>query len=904
MRTTSFLRCPKLLANVAAMATAYYVVGRLGLLLAIPPGYATAVWPASGIALAGTLLFGYRVWPGILLGSFLINVRTSLDTTSTASILNTTALAASIGMGASLQAIVAAFLIRRFTQYPIALVEAREIIKFLLLGGPISCLVNATWSVTSLLLGGVIQPVDYLFHWWTWWVGDAIGVITFTPLILIWAAKPAGFAQGRQITLPICLAFTLVVIFFIYTNAWEQDRIKLEFRRRTDQLAQQLHEDLDNYIVVLHSVENLYASAVSVNRQHFKTFVSYWFSRYPGIRAMSWSPKILASERAKYEKAAREDGLSNFQITEQSPQGQLVRAAPRAEYIPAYYLESVRKNGRGLGFDAASDANRREALNRARDTGQPTATDPLTLIEDIEHEEGLVVFLPIYKPGRPQNSPEERRLNLQGYVSGAFRIRDMMNTLLKGAKVEDIEIRLYDARGGEKTRLLYEHRSKERESQDLPVDGNKGVQPARLERAVPFEIAGRERMLQFAPTKDYLIAQRRWQAWSVLAGGLFFTGLLGGFLLTLTGHTAKLQVVNTNLEKEVTERKRAEDSVTQLAAIVESSDDAIVGTTLEGIIASWNKGAEIMYGYSAEEVKGHPISILIAPELLAERARLAERIKQGEHIAQYETIRVRKDSAQVHVSLTLSPMKDGTGNITAIASIARDITERKRAEAELQRLQQLAAARERTRLARDLHDNVLQSLAVAGINLEAAIQGLEVNPEVARGQMHGVQDLIVREQQELRSFIDELKFASFSPGEMDFKFGYLLQQLAKTVEQQWHLRVELKMDGLDAQVPAVLAREIYQIIREGLVNVARHAHASVVQVELKADDHDARVTVSDNGCGFPFRGHYDDAALTSTGLGPAVIKSRVAALGGTLNIDSSESGARLEVTLPLSSPRA
>jgi len=134
-------------------------------------------------------------------------------------------------------------------------------------------------------------------------------------------------------------------------------------------------------------------------------------------------------------------------------------------------------------------------------------------------------------------------------------------------------------------------------------------------------------------------------------------------------------------------------------------------------------------------VKGHPISILIPSDLLAERTRLAERIKQGEHIAQYETIRVRKDSAQVHVSLTLSPMKDATGNITAIASIARDITERKRAEAELQKLQQLAATRERNRLARDLHDSVLQSLAVAGLNLEAAIHGLEVNPEVAVNQL-------------------------------------------------------------------------------------------------------------------------------------------------------------------------
>ena len=163
---------------------------------------------------------------------------------------------------------------------------------------------------------------------------------------------------------------------------------------------------------------------------------------------------------------------------------------------------------------------------------------------------------------------------------------------------------------------------------------------------------------------------------------------MGGFLLILTGHTAKLQAINTDLEKEITERKRAEDAVTQLAAIVESSDDSIVGTTLEGIIRSWNKGAEIIYGYSAEEVKGRSISILYPPDRFDELPRLLKKVKQGEPVAQYETVRMRKGGAQVDVSLTLSPMKDATGKITAVATITRDISARKRAESELQRLQQ------------------------------------------------------------------------------------------------------------------------------------------------------------------------------------------------------------------------
>jgi integral membrane sensor domain MASE1 len=193
------------LAELTAVAAAYYLVGRLGLLLSIPPGYATSVWPASGIALAGTLLFGFRVSPGIWLGSFLVNVGTSLDTTSTASIVKATLLAASIGMGASVQAMFGAFLIRRFVEYPRAFLDEGNIVKFLVLGGPISCLVNATWGVTSLLWGGFIQPVDLLFHWWTWWVGDAIGVVTFAPMILICAAKPAVVSRVQK-NLCLCAA--------------------------------------------------------------------------------------------------------------------------------------------------------------------------------------------------------------------------------------------------------------------------------------------------------------------------------------------------------------------------------------------------------------------------------------------------------------------------------------------------------------------------------------------------------------------------------------------------------------------------------------------------------------------------------------------------------------------------
>ncbi len=138
-----------------------------------------------------------------------------------------------------------------------------------------------------------------------------------------------------------------------------------------------------------------------------------------------------------------------------------------------------------------------------------------------------------------------------------------------------------------------------------------------------------------------------------------------------------------SMAMQACDRKQAEEVRSQLAAIVESSDDAIISKTLDGMIVSWNSSAERIFGYAAEEVNDRHGSILIPPERPNEELQIIERIKQGEHIQHYETVRVRKDGTQINVSLTISPVKDAAGNIIAVSKIARDITQHKRAEEEL-----------------------------------------------------------------------------------------------------------------------------------------------------------------------------------------------------------------------------
>jgi PAS domain S-box-containing protein len=200
-----------------------------------------------------------------------------------------------------------------------------------------------------------------------------------------------------------------------------------------------------------------------------------------------------------------------------------------------------------------------------------------------------------------------------------------------------------------------------------------------------------------------------------------------------------------NCFQDITERKRNEEAAQRLAAIVESSDDAIVGKGLDGIITSWNRGAERIFGYVAEEIIGKPITILIPPDHQKEEEGIIERIRRGQRVESFETVRQCKHGNLIDVSLTISPVRNARGKIIGASKIARDITERKRSEAQIVNLAREAEHRTKNILAtvqatvRFSHSNTsddLKELIEGRINALAKVHTLFVESRWTGAELH------------------------------------------------------------------------------------------------------------------------------------------------------------------------
>ncbi|HNW60393.1 MAG TPA: PAS domain S-box protein [bacterium] len=385
---------------------------------------------------------------------------------------------------------------------------------------------------------------------------------------------------------------------------------------------------------------------------------------------------------------------------------------------------------------------------------------------------------------------------------------------------------------------------------------------------------------------------------------------------------------------DVTEARQAFEESSRLAAIVESSWDAIIGTTPEGIVTSWNPGSERMFGYTEAEMLGHSAARIVPEELMGEFHQNIERLKRGKRIGAFETQRRAKSGKILDISLSLSPVRDASGKTIAISSIERDIThrkemelalknsrdeledrvqartaqleeinqalqneiaERKQMEAQLHTLSAILAEteeRERRRIATDLHDRIIQNLVYTNFRLGEL-------REATAAEIRPAAEAVYQAMQQTIHDLRTLTFELSPPVLYELGFIPAVKWLIRQFEDKYDLVVEFQESDVPGFIPEQTRIVLFQAVRELLTNAAKYAHASLLKVSIYRRQEQFEVIVEDDGVGFD-PGKIILVKKDNSGFGLFNIRQRLESLGGELHIVSdSQAGTRIEMIVPL-----
>ncbi|MGH6967977.1 MAG: CHASE domain-containing protein, partial [Stellaceae bacterium] len=624
-RTLSHVMHRPIVAGVG-FVVAYIVSGRLGLLLAVPPGYATAVFPPAGFAMAAMLIGGGATLPWTFLGSLLLNLwigyRVGLPGAVGAAFV--------IAAASTVQAAIGGWSLRRLIGYPAPLDNGSDLARFFI-ASPALCLIGASLALAGLATLGTVSVADFGRSWFTWWIGDTLGVLFFLPLVMVAFGEPRGLWRSRlrSVAAPMLLFFALFVAIFIRVGAWENEQSLLEFRLLSQQLVDKAGSQLGEYGTLIEQLGRSFAGSAPQSRSDFRDLAQELLKRFPAVKAVEWAPRVDSSHRLGFEAMERRS-LPGFTIREHDEIGHLRLAGARPEYYPVTYLAVADDKAALYGFDLAADAVRRAAIDRAVESDRVTATAPVALVEQPGNPTGVLLTVAV-----------PRGANGAGILALALRMDVLMDALL-GPTHPLLGVRLVD---GDANQPLF--------------DTLAAVVPgAPYEQG--FDFGGRHYVLATAPTALYTAEHRGWQSVAVLIAGVLSTSLLGALLMLGTGERQRIARLAAH-------RTRERDRIWQV------SEDLFGVGTFDGHYISLNPAWTRTLGWSEDEIRAMHVSKLRHPEDVAVSIEGRRRLADGIGTVRMENRFCHKDGTYRWIAWTM------TVEDSLIYVIGRNVTAEKEA---------------------------------------------------------------------------------------------------------------------------------------------------------------------------------------------------------------------------------
>lgn len=493
----------------SACAAAYFSGACIGDLFALPPGGSSPIWPASGIALAILLLYGRKVLPGLFVGALLAQTLSFFDGTSSENLTNSLIIGLVISIASCLQAWFGFWLIQTFVGEQDLLIKDSQIIRFLLLAGPVGSIVTASFGTAILSHTNTVPLNDLLSNWVTWWIGDTIGVLIFTPLLLIFFAQPRDLWQSRRnyVAYPMLMFLALVVIIFYYTKQAEEQRLQTIFEQQVSLLASELKHELNAHVAVTKVLKSFFDNSETVTPEDFQQFGSTLLKQHVSVQAFEWIP--------------------------------LVAGQQRASYFPVAFVAPESGNQQLLGFDVASDPVTLQALQNAQHSRETIVTAA------VHHAGSIVIYSPVYFKNKRLQTEHNKQEKLRGFVASMLNIGSEITEATSKTSGLQLLVKISDA-----GTVLYS---------DFPVRSLHKINDIDLHKQTLVKVANRTWQISYLPSEDFLHQHQSGERWWLLSGCLLFTSLAGMSLLMLTGRTLRteeiVQVRTQELHQEVSQRE-------------------------------------------------------------------------------------------------------------------------------------------------------------------------------------------------------------------------------------------------------------------------------------------------------------------------------------------------------------
>ncbi len=526
------------------IAIAYFAGGVIGELLALEPSNSSPVWPSSGIALAVMLLYGWRVLPGLFVGIFCTQIYVSFGGEIIEGFQNALVLTLIKSFASSAQAILGMLLIQHFVGRNDSLLDLSKILLFFFYGAIVSCVVAPTICIGVFYLQGILAADDFIFAWLTWWVGDVIGVLIFTPIILAFAAKPQSIWYPRRATVavPLSLLLLLLLAMFFYSKQQEAERINTLFEHRVERVQNVLEAEIHAHKNIAENIRDFFNADEKVTKEEFYLLTRSSLRHHPDIIAIEWIPRIVS------------DGKASLSVINNSQY--------RIEYIEPY-----QNNKELLGHNVGENKKALIALNQSANTGEVLLTGQLHLERKDTYSQVTSIYVPLYKKSLPTPLPKKKLDYLLGFIAVVFIIEDEKTDALLALADNQLKIEIKND-----TDVIYSNFA------DNTV---KPISFISLEARKTVQISENIWQITFRPSEQFLSSQTTWNVWWILLGGLVLTSLTGVGLLIITGRTAHIEQqvefktrdlnsINNKLNQQILLRQKLEVEQLSRTLILES----------------------------------------------------------------------------------------------------------------------------------------------------------------------------------------------------------------------------------------------------------------------------------------------------------------------------------------------